>query len=132
MPETRTASCNCGAIRIEVRGQPMRVGLCHCTTCRKASGAPFTASGIWRTEDVTVNGGTASWKDSSVARHFCPSCGCQLFGAFDGGVAIGLGAFDAAPTDLVPTYELFTRRRERWFQVATETEMFVGHRTAVG
>ncbi len=54
MPDTRTASCNCGAIRIEARGQPMRVGLCHCITCRKAGGAPFTASAIWRREDVTI------------------------------------------------------------------------------
>ena len=43
MPDTRTASCNCGAIRIEARGQPVRVGLCHCMTCRKESGAPYTA-----------------------------------------------------------------------------------------
>ena len=42
MTSTRTSSCNCGAIRIEARGQPVRVGLCHCTTCRKESGAPFT------------------------------------------------------------------------------------------
>jgi hypothetical protein len=40
MPDTRTASCNCGAIRIEARSQPVRVGLCHCTTCRKGGGAP--------------------------------------------------------------------------------------------
>ena len=99
MPDTRTASCNCGAIRIEARGQPARVGLCHCTTCRKASGTPFTASGIWGATDVTVLGDTASWKDSTVARHFCPSCGSAVFGAFDGVIAIGLGAFDVAPTD---------------------------------
>ena len=54
MPDTRTASCNCGAIRIEARGQPVRVGLCHCITCRKGSSAPFTASAIWRGEDVTI------------------------------------------------------------------------------
>ena len=84
MPDTRTASCNCGAIRIEARGQPVRVGLCHCITCRKAGGAPFTASAIWRREDVTVQGDTRSWKDTTVSRHFCPSCGSVLFGASDG------------------------------------------------
>jgi hypothetical protein len=44
----RTASCNCGCIRTEARGEPVRVGLCHCTTCRKESGAPFTANAILR------------------------------------------------------------------------------------
>ena len=131
MPDTRTASCNCGAIRIEARGQPARVGLCHCTTCHKASGAAVTASGIWRANDVTVLGDTASWKDSTVARHFCPSCGSALFGAFDGEIAIGLGAFDIAPTDLVPTYELWVARREKWFQVATPSKQFAGDRAEV-
>ena len=45
-------------------------------------GKSVTASGIWRANDVTVHGETASWKDLTVARHFCPSCGSALFGAF--------------------------------------------------
>jgi hypothetical protein len=99
MPDTHTASCNCGAIRIEARGQPVRVGLCHCTTCRKGGGAPFTANAIWRAEDVTIQGNTRSWKDTTVSRYFCPTCGSSLF-AVSGGtaeIAIGLGAFDQAP-----------------------------------
>ena len=80
MTSTRTATCNCGAIRIETRGQPVRVGLCHCTTCRKESGAAFTTNAIWRADDVTIRGDTASWKDATDARHFCPSCGSAMFG----------------------------------------------------
>jgi hypothetical protein len=48
-----------------------------------------------------------------------------------GEIAIGLGAFDAAPTDLVPTYELWVGRREKWVKVVTGTEEFTGDRTAV-
>lgn len=131
MPNSRTASCNCGAIRIEARGKPVRVGLCHCTTCRKESGAPFTANVIWRAEDVTVRGGTASWKNSTDARHFCPSCGSTVFGISDGTgeIEIRLGALDIAPADLVPTYELWVGRRERWLQPVGE--QFAGNRTAV-
>ena len=84
-------------------------------------------------EDVAVHGATANWKDSTVARHFCPSCGSPLFGVSDGTgeIAIGLGAFDAAPTDLVPTYELWVGRREKWVKVVTGAEQFPGNRTAV-
>jgi hypothetical protein len=32
----RTASCNCGVIRIEARGQPVRIGLCYCG-CKPAA-----------------------------------------------------------------------------------------------
>lgn len=127
----RTASCNCGAIRIEARGEPVRVGLCHCTTCRKESGAPFTTNAIWRADSVMVEGETASWQDTTDARHFCPSCGSALFGIAEGTgeVEIRLGVFDQAPTDLVPTYELWSVRRERWMPALPDTEQFAGNRS---
>jgi len=126
----RTGSCCCGAARIEARGEPVRVGLCHCTTCRKQSGSAVTANAIWRAEDVTMHGETRVWKDTTVSRHFCPTCGSSLCGTSDGEIAIGFGAFDQAPTDLVPTYELWVGRRENWLRVASPTEEFPEHRTA--
>ena len=47
-----------------------------------------------------------------------------------GRIALGFGAFDTVPTDLVPTYELWAARREKWFEVVTGTERFQGNRTA--
>ena len=126
----RTGSCCCGAIRIEARGEPIRVGLCHCTTCRKQSGSAVTANAIWRAADVTIHGDTRSWKDTTVTRHFCATCGSSLFGITDGEIAIGFGALDQAPTDLLPTYELFVGRREKWLLVASPTQEFAEHRTA--
>ncbi len=126
----RTGSCCCGAIRIEARGEPIRVGLCHCTTCRKQSGSAVTANAIWRAADVTIHGDTRSWKDTPVTRHFCATCGSSLFGITDGEIAIGFGALDQAPTDLLPTYELFVGRREKWLRVASPTQEFAEHRTA--
>ena len=132
MPDIRTASCNCGAIMIETRGKPVRVGLCHCITCRKEGGAPFATNVIWRAEDVTVRGDTASWKDMDVPRHFCPSCGSTMFSLGPGEIEMRIGVFDIVPTDLVPTYELWAGRREKWVHVRTQTEKFPGNRTAVG
>jgi hypothetical protein len=133
MTSTRTASCNCGATRIEARGKPIRVGLCHCATCRKESGAPFTANAIWRANDVTIRGTPASWKATTDARHFCPLCGSSLFGVSDGTseIEIRLGAFDVVPTDLAPAYELWVTRRERWFQAVTDAKQYTENRTAV-
>ena len=31
---TRTATCNCGSVQVVANGPPIRVGLCHCITCR--------------------------------------------------------------------------------------------------
>jgi hypothetical protein len=85
----RTGSCCCGAVRIEARGDPVKVGLCHCTTCRKQSGSAVTANPIWRAEDVTIHGETRSWTDTTVSRHFCPTCGSSLCGTSNGEIAIG-------------------------------------------
>ena len=56
-----------------------------------------------------------------------------MFGISDGTdeIEIRIGAFDLAPTDLVPTYELWAARREKWFQVVTGTEQFPGNRAMV-
>jgi hypothetical protein len=35
--------CACGKVRFEARGDPNRVGVCHCLTCRKVHGAPFNS-----------------------------------------------------------------------------------------
>ncbi len=99
-------------------------------TCRKQSGSAVTANAIWHAEDVTIHGETRIWKATTVTRHFCPVCGSSLFGISDGEIAIGFGVLDQAPTDLVPTYELWVGRRENWLRVASPTEEFAGHRTA--
>ncbi len=46
-----------------------------------------------------------------------------------GEIEVMLAAFDVAPTDLTPTYELWVGRRERWLH--SMGEQFAGDRTAV-
>jgi hypothetical protein len=57
-----------------------------------------------------------------------------LFGRSSGGKTLFAriaGAFDQAPTDLVPPYELWVGRREGWLKVAPPTKEFPGDRTVV-
>ena len=113
---SRTASCNCGRVTIQTHGNPVRVGICHCAICRKEGGGPFAVIPIWRVEHVTIEGETASWTAKTDARHFCPVCGSTLFSIAPGSgeIELRLGVFDAAPTDLPPTYESWVIRREPW------------------
>ena len=39
--DTQQGSCLCGEITFEVTGQPVRQGNCHCTVCKKATGAAY-------------------------------------------------------------------------------------------
>ncbi len=101
--------CLCGDVRVEATGTPYRVGLCHCLDCRKHHGALFHASAIFPQDAVTITGETRDW----AGRHFCPRCGSSVFARSGDEVEVNLGALDA-PDQFVPTYELWTVRREAW------------------
>jgi hypothetical protein len=38
---TRTAHCSCGALRVEVAGEPDAVVACHCGQCQRRTGSVF-------------------------------------------------------------------------------------------
>ena len=37
----RTASCTCGQLSIELQGEPLDVGICHCLACQQRTGSVF-------------------------------------------------------------------------------------------
>ena len=101
--------CLCGDVRLVATGRPYRVGVCHCLDCRKHHGAVFHASAIFPAEAVTVAGETRAYG----GRCFCPRCGSSVFARSDDEVEVYLGSLDD-PGRFVPTYELWTTRREPW------------------
>ncbi|WP_118181129.1 GFA family protein [Paraburkholderia phosphatilytica] len=108
--------CACGAVRFRVSAPPKRVGMCHCMTCRRVSGAPFALFVIFHGKDVTVQGRTEAWRSSETGRrHFCPVCGSVAFldGLDTDEVELPLGAFDRTGI-YEPQYELWVKRREPW------------------
>ena len=107
--KTFAGGCLCGKVRFEARGEPERVGLCHCLDCRKFHGALFHASAIFAHGSVHIEGETNAYQ----GRHFCPHCGSSVFSRSDGEIEINLGSLDT-PDQLSPTYELWTVRRESW------------------
>lgn len=118
-----TGSCLCGTVRITAVGEPYRVGLCHCTDCRKHHGALFHASAIFPEEAVTVTGEVSSYQ----GRAFCPRCGSSVFSQSGDEIEIHLGIFDD-PDQFVPTYELFTIRRETWLPKFPRTKSYLRDR----
>jgi len=104
-----TGGCQCGKVRLTASGAPYRVGLCHCLDCRKHHGALFHASAVFPESAVSVEGETRAY----AGRHFCPECGSPVFGRSGDEIEVNLGALDATD-QFVPTYELWTERRESW------------------
>jgi hypothetical protein len=72
--------CFCGWIRYEAAGTPFHETNCHCSICRKTSGAPFvTWFSVPRSEFRLVCGEPVRFKSSPEARRsFCPRCGTPL------------------------------------------------------
>ena len=107
-----SGQCRCGQVRLSVRGDPSRVGLCHCTDCRQESGSAYTFFGVWPADRFEHAGTTAEFD----GRRFCPTCGSRLFSLDEREAEIKLGILSATPTPLVPSYELWIKRREPWLR----------------
>lgn len=109
---TLKGACRCGQVSLSLRGEPVRVGICHCTDCRQESGSAFTFFGVWPATQFEHDGETVEY----AGRRFCPACGSRLFSADDDEAEIKLGILTEAPTYLTPTYELWVKRREPWLR----------------
>ncbi len=75
--------CLCGAVRYTLHAPAKEVWHCHCEMCRKAWGALFSTTALVGRDDITNNQGQdnlTTYKSSpAIARHFCRTCGCDLF-----------------------------------------------------
>ncbi len=113
---TYEGGCACGAVRFRANGAPIRVGMCHCMTCRRVHGSAFGAYVIFDRNAVSFAGRTQAWHSSqAVRRHFCPVCGSVAFMTYADRdeIDVPLGAFDE--TGLVePAYELWCKHKEPW------------------
>ena len=72
-------TCHCGEIKVKAMGEPRSVSYCHCSICRKLSGAPFTCQALYLSSQVSVEispGGRLSGLKTSkgVDRQRCMTC----------------------------------------------------------
>jgi len=80
-----TGGCNCGAIRIEVTGEPIRAQICHCDDCRRSGGSAFATNVFVNAADLKIVKGSPReyhWTADSGNRRgraFCGDCGTTVF-----------------------------------------------------
>ena len=72
--------CQCGAIRYIAEGEPRASTLCHCTICRRSSGAPTVAWFTLAAREFRIVTGTPVQHATSLhgTRTFCGTCGTPL------------------------------------------------------
>ena len=75
-------TCFCGNVGLEVTGEPLAMGYCHCDSCRSWSAGPVNAFTLWKPENVKVTKGADRIgrfaKSENSVRTFCKDCGGHL------------------------------------------------------
>jgi hypothetical protein len=76
----RTGGCFCGYVRYRAGGAASQETCCHCSICRRTSGAPYVAWFTVPAASFQVVAGNPTDLRSSVhgTRTFCPRCGTPL------------------------------------------------------
>jgi hypothetical protein len=74
--------CFCGAVQLEVSGQPEAMGYCHCSSCRSWSAGPVNALTLWKPDSVRITSGAehvATFQKTDFSqRQYCTKCGGHL------------------------------------------------------
>jgi hypothetical protein len=117
---TRTASCSCGQLRIDVPDEPRSVGVCHCLACQRRTGSVFAAlagfAGPYKVTGKTTEYLRVGEQGSKFLFRFCPVCGTNLFHTELGRedrVSVAVGAF-ADPAFPSPQVSVYTCRKHSW------------------
>jgi hypothetical protein len=110
--------CLCGAIRYATDGAVFHPSVCHCTMCRRASGAPLVAWFSVPRPTLRIVSGNPAWYRSSAKaeRGFCPTCGTPLFfrsSLLTGEIDITTASLDD-PALVPPRDQIYTSTKIPW------------------
>ncbi|OJJ41455.1 hypothetical protein ASPWEDRAFT_167470 [Aspergillus wentii DTO 134E9] len=118
-------SCACRYVRYTVSQLPSIVVNCHCTECRKQSGAPYQSWAHFHRDAINWIVQPTTRRSSNIAtRSFCPRCGSSITMAYDvdpemTGIAAGTIDDDASIPDQVPKpgFHIFLKEKAAWFDI---------------
>ena len=127
-----SGGCLCGAVRYEVDpGGAFDAGYCHCSMCRRSSGAPVLAWAFVRRDAFRVTSGNLARYRSSDAclRCFCGTCGGQLVYEVPSQpdfIGFHIATLDeAAPKVLQPRLHMFADDQLCWFRLSDELPRYI-------
>jgi hypothetical protein len=121
-------SCLCGAVQYQVRDEFVYSLICHCSQCRRATGAaskPF--AGIERGKLSLTQGGEAVMRYGDDLTHdvHCARCGSLLFSNIGTGpyVHVTLGTLVDEPS-VRPTAHIFVGSKAGWDHITDRLPQF--------
>jgi hypothetical protein len=120
--------CLCGAIRYRVEGSPSSVSICHCRSCRRASGAPAVGWFVVSRAQFKLLSCVLAICQSSkpVHRGFCRQCGTQLTYQHESApdtIELTIASLDT-PERLPPTKEIWLAEKLPWAAVNANLKQY--------
>lgn len=128
--------CLCGAVRYSVADEFAYAFNCHCSGCRRATGAAFKSlAGIERAKLGLVEGedGLLIFGGEEAHDVHCRRCGSFLYSVVrDGAYAhVLLGTLVDAPS-IRPTAHIFVGSKAPWFTITDDLPQYDEHIVAAG
>lgn len=112
--ERYQGGCHCGAVRFKLSGPPMQSVYCHCSNCRRSTGAAFIMVGFWHPDAVQLAGGVSLLEratSSHLTRCRCPECGAPIYNRVRSERITANNVFlpllDALDADARPTHHIY-------------------------
>jgi hypothetical protein len=121
-------SCLCGCVQYEV-ADAFRYALnCHCSQCRRATGAAFKPFGGIGVEQLRITAGEQQLhRYGEPAGHdvHCRRCGSLLYSLVHDATTVHVtyGTLTEAPT-LSPTAHIFVGSKAPWFTISDELPQY--------
>ena len=116
-----SGGCSCGKVRYTADAEPMFVGVCHCTSCQRATGSAFATVIAVPAAALTITGALHTYDakgDTGSGTHlrFCPNCGSHITGNAD--VMAGVEMIRAGTLDdrswVKPSMEIYCDSKNDW------------------
>ena len=126
--------CLCGRVRYQAGGEATNLCFCHCSSCRRATGAPMVPWATFAAPHFSiVRGRLAQYRSSrDVMRGFCADCGTSLtYRREDRSdeIDVTLSSLDDA-VGLVPEMHIWVEDKLPWVAIADGRAQFAKSRTS--
>ena len=125
-PDARTlrGQCLCGAVQYEVADAFDYALNCHCSNCRRATGAafkPFAGIKLEQLKLITESSSLMIYGGADAHDVHCKSCGSLLYSAFPprSYAHVTLGTLLDAPS-IRPTAHIFVGSKAPWFEITDD------------
>ena len=125
MQETLKGGCACGAVRYQLKAEPIFVQCCHCHDCQRQVGSAFVVNALIETSNVVVESGTvnpiALPTDSGLPHRIfrCAVCQTALWSEYKGLAPLRFVRVCTLddPSALEPKAHIYTRSKLPWVRL---------------